>query len=260
MQADDGAVCAVLPADHVIGEEDRFRSALAAGFETAARDGGLLTFGIRPNHPETGYGYLEIGERHASAGGWPVHRLDRFVEKPGVETAREYVAGGRHLWNSGIFVWRAAEFLLELGRQLPDLASGLEKVAAAHGTTTARAVLSEVYPKLPRTSVDYGVMEGAERCWTIPVDFPWSDVGAWPALEELLTKDQEGNTTRGRTIAVSAGGNVLVGDGPVVAVAGVDDLVVVATRDAVLVVPKSRAQQVKEIVSELEGLGWDDVL
>ena len=167
---------------------------------------------------------------------------------------------GGHLWNSGIFVWRAAEFLSELERQLPELAAGLERVAGAFQAPDAEAVLREVYPQLPRTSVDYGVMEGAERCWTIPVDFPWSDVGAWPALADLLARDGRDNSTRGRTVAVSAGGNVLVSDGPVIAVAGVEDLVVVATRDAVLVVPSDQAQQVKEIVAELERRGWDDVL
>jgi mannose-1-phosphate guanylyltransferase len=260
VQEDEEAVCAVLPADHIIGAEDRFRSALAAGFETVARDGGLLTFGIRPTHPETGYGYLEIGAERSNTNGWPVHLLDRFVEKPDEETARSYITAGNYLWNSGIFVWRTADFLAELKTQLPELATGLELVAAAHGTAHAETVLGEVYPGLPRTSVDYGVMEGADRCWTIPVDFPWSDVGAWPALAELLARDRQGNTGRGRTVAVASKRNILVSDGPVVAVAGVEDLVVVATHDAVLVVPAKEAQRVKDIVAELERRGWDDVL
>jgi len=260
LQSDRDAVCAVLPADHIIGAEDRFRSALAAGMETVAQTGGLLTFGVRPTHPETGYGYLKIGPRQQIVDGWPVHRLERFVEKPDPATARSYVDGAEHLWNSGIFVWRAGELLDELGRQLPELAAGLGRVAAALGTPAAADVLATVYPQLPRISVDYGVMEGAARCWTIPVDFPWSDIGAWPALADLLEADRQGNTGRGRTVFVSSRSNVVISDGPVVAVAGVEDLIVVATPDAVLVVPRDQAQRVKEIVAELERQGWDDVL
>jgi mannose-1-phosphate guanylyltransferase len=260
LQCDPDPVCAVLPADHVIGKEDRFRSALTAAAEVVAEDRGLLTFGIHPTRAETGYGYLEIGNEHRVVNGFPVHHLERFVEKPDLETARRYLESGDHLWNSGMFVWRAEEYLEEVGRQLPELAAGLERLAAALGAGDAAAASAEIYPTLARTSVDFGVMEGAKRAWTIPVDFPWSDVGAWPALAELVAPDQDGNAVRGRVVAAHGADNVLVSDGPVVAVAGVRDLVVVATPDAVLVVPKAEAQRVKQLVAELEARGWDDVL
>jgi mannose-1-phosphate guanylyltransferase len=257
---DGDAVCLVLPADHLIGDDERFRSAMVAGADAVARDGGLLTFGIQPTRPETGYGYLEIGEVGTQIGRWPVCRLEAFVEKPDLERARGYLESGRYLWNAGIFAWRARDLLTEMERQLPDLAAGLARIGAAISGPDAAAVLAEIYPSLPATSVDLGIMEGAERSWVVPVDFPWSDVGSWPALADELPTDDRGNATRGRTAAIDAAGNVLVSTGPVLAVVGVDDLVVVATPDAVLVVPKEQAQRVKDVVDRLHKLGWDDVL
>lgn len=257
---DAEAVCAMLPSDHIIGEPDRFRSALFAAAEVVGTEGGLLTFGVKPTRAETGYGYLKLGDEHRVVDGWPVHELARFVEKPDVDTARGYVSDGSYLWNSGMFVWRADEFLREVRRQLPKLADGLDRIAGALQQSDVEAALGEIYPTLARTSVDYGVMEGAERCWTMPVDFPWSDVGAWPALVELLPRDDRDNATRGRVVALGADRNLAISDGPVVALAGVRDLVVVATGDAVLVVAADEAQCVKEIVAELEARGWHDVL
>lgn len=257
---DPDATCVVLPADHVIGEEGRFRSAMAAGADLVSREGGLLTFGIRPTRPETGYGYLELGEEHTRTEGWTIHRLERFVEKPDADRAASYVNSGRFLWNAGIFAWRAADLLDEIRRQLPELARGLDTIAGVLGTSEADAVVSEVYPSLPATSVDFGIMEGAQRCWVAPVDFPWSDVGSWSALTETLPTDADGNTVRGRAQTLDARDNVLVSTGPALSVVGVDDLVVVATPDAVLVVPKNQTQRVKEVVEALREQGWDDVL
>jgi len=257
---DPDATCVVLPADHVIGEEGRFRSAMVAGADLVSREGGLLTFGIQPTRPETGYGYLELGEEHTRAEGWAVHRLERFVEKPDADRATSYVNSGRFLWNAGIFAWRAPDLLDEIRRQLPELAHGLDTIAGVLGTSEADAVVSEVYPSLPATSVDFGIMEGAQRCWVVPVDFPWSDVGSWSALTETLPTDADGNTVRGRAQTLDACDNVLVSTGPAVFVVGVNDLVVVATPDAVLVVPKDQTQRVKEVVEALREQGWDDVL
>jgi mannose-1-phosphate guanylyltransferase len=254
------ATCVVLPADHVIGEEARFRSAMAAGADVVSREGGMLTFGVQPTHPETGYGYLELGEEHCRADGWTVHRLQRFIEKPDAGRAKSYVESGRFLWNAGIFAWRSADLLDETRRQIPELARGLERIGGALGTTEADRIVAEVYPSLPATSVDFGIMEGAHKCWVIPVDVPWSDIGSWSALADTLPTDDAGNVTRGRVRTLDANANVLVSTGPVISAVGVDDLVVVATPHAVLVVPKDQAQRVKEIVEGLREQGWDDVL
>jgi mannose-1-phosphate guanylyltransferase len=152
------------------------------------------------------------------------------------------------------------DLLDEIQRQLPALAEGLSRLAKAFGSPEADAVLAEIYPTLFATSVDFGVMEGAQRCWTVPVDFPWSDIGSWSALAEEIPGDASDNHSRGRVHSKNARGNVLVSTGPVVSVVGVDNLVVVATPDAVLVVPKDEAQRVKEVVEALRDKGWDDVL
>jgi mannose-1-phosphate guanylyltransferase len=260
LSRDPEAICIVLPADHVIGQEERFRSAMAVGAHLVEREGGLLTFGIQPTRPETGYGYLEVGQENSRDGEWAVHHLQRFVEKPDAESAQRYCESGRFLWNAGIFAWRAVDLLDEIQRQLPELAAGLDRLAEVSGSSKADAVFAEVYPTLPATSVDFGVMEGAQRCWTLPVDFPWSDIGSWTALAEELPGDSSANHSRGRIYREDSSGNVLVSTGPVVSVVGVDDLVVVATPDAVLVVPKDEAQRVKEVVDALRAKGWDDVL
>jgi mannose-1-phosphate guanylyltransferase len=257
---DPDAVCLVLPADHIIEDEDRFRSAMAAGAATVEKHGGLLTFGIKPTHAETGYGYLRLAGRSFEENGWPVHHLDQFVEKPDLETATEYLADGGYLWNSGMFAWRATDLLAEVRRQLPLLFDGIGVIGDAMATPSEKEVLEEIYPHLPRTSVDFGIMESARQCWTMPVDFDWSDVGSWPALAEVLATDDNGNTSRGRTVDFESRNNILVGEGVLIAAIGVNDLVVVATPDAVLVVPKHDAQRVKKVVETIRERGWDDVL
>ncbi len=257
---DPDAVCLVLPADHVIGDEERFRSAMAAGAAAVKEQGGMLTFGIKPTRAETGYGYLRLGAQSFVQNEWPIHHLDQFVEKPDREAAEGYLADGDYLWNSGMFAWRATDLLAEVRRQLPLLFEGIGTIGGALGTPAEREVLNEIYPHLPRTSVDFGIMESARQCWTVPVDFDWSDVGSWPALAEVLATDDHGNVARGRTVDLESQNNILMGDGVLIAAIGVDDLVVVATPDAVLVVPRSKAQKVKGVVEALRERGWDDVL
>ena len=258
--SDPEAVCLVLSADHVIGDEDQFRLAMGAGVRQVEENGGLLTFGLTPTGPETGFGYLQVGDACRTIDGYQVHTLSRFVEKPDSVTAQGYLDQGDFLWNSGMFAWKAEDLLAEIDRQLPLLGQGLRRIGDAQGTGDHAAVLAEVYPHLPRVSVDFGIMEGAAVRWTVPVSFPWSDVGSWPALREVLPADDAGNVSRGRTIVLDAGRNVIVSEGPVVSLIGVEDLVIVATPDAVMVVPVDQAQKVKAVVEELRKRGWDDVL
>jgi mannose-1-phosphate guanylyltransferase len=248
-----GSVMAVLPADHVIGDAAALRRTLAAGAAAAFAHGALVTLGVRPTRPETGFGYLELGAEVAPIAGQTVRRVVRFIEKPDRERAEAFASSGNHLWNAGMFVWTVAAIERAIRTHLPALAAGLDALQAAD-----RAVADRLYAELPRVSIDFGVMEKASDVLALPVEFAWSDVGSWSGLVEVL--GGEGGVRIGDTLAFDSDGAVLVSDGPLLAAIGVPDLVVVATRDAVLVVPKSQAQRVKELVERLRTGGRGDVL
>jgi mannose-1-phosphate guanylyltransferase len=191
-----------------------------------------VTVGVSPRYPATGLGYLELDER----GEGPVRAVRRFVEKPDLARAREYVASGRHLWNSGMFFFRAARVLEETERHLPDVARALEGR----------------YEDAPAISIDYGIMEKARDIWAVPGEFGWTDVGCWADLTVVHAADAAGDVrVGGPLVAVEARDNVVVGEA-LVALVGVEGLVVVATEDAVLIVPRARAQDVRQVVAELE--------
>lgn len=245
-------VVAVFPADHRIADDEAFRSAVEAAARVAARDDRVMTLGVVPRWAETGYGYLEVGEPLEGEVG--LARVVRFTEKPDLETAEGFVSSGSYYWNPGIFVFRGSTMLRHLERFEPELAAGLAEIEKDPER------LEEIYPRLPSVSIDYGVMERLDDLATLPVECGWSDLGSWAALDEILFVDEDGNATLGDTVAVDARGNLLVGDEGTIAVCGVDDLVVVRTGDAVLVVPKARSQHVRQIVARLRSEGRDDLL
>jgi mannose-1-phosphate guanylyltransferase len=258
----DGVV-AVLPADHRVGEPERFRDVLAAAAREVAAQDRVMTLGVTPRWAETGYGYLELAadeepgdvQRVERVQPVPrVRRVRRFVEKPSAEDAARFLVSGRYLWNAGIFVFRGGRLLELLARHEPELARGLEEIAAAPQR------LAEVYPRLPARSIDYAVMEKLDSLVTLALDCGWSDLGSWGALEELLPADALGNTGRGDRLALDASGNLLFSDSGTIAVLGVEDLIVVRTGDAVLVMPKSRSQEVRRLVQELAGRGREELL
>ena len=243
------ALLLVMPSDHLIADEPALRAAVEAA-AGAARGGWLVTFGIAPERAETGYGYIEQGE----AIGPGVHRVARFREKPDSAAAAAYVADGKHLWNGGIFLFRADAFLAALGRDAPEV------LAAARGALEARREEgARVWPDAaafaasPSISVDYAVMEKAERMAVAPVAMGWSDVGSWDALYEAAAKDKDGNAAEGEVLAIGSEGCLIRSDGPVVTAVGVKDLVIVATKDAVLIVPRGETQRVREAVEALRG-------
>jgi mannose-1-phosphate guanylyltransferase/mannose-6-phosphate isomerase len=244
-------VVAVLPADHRVGDAAAFRETLERAAEAVEREDRVMALGVVPRWAETGYGYLEL-EPAAEPDG--VRRVRRFVEKPSAETAAGFVAAGNYLWNAGIFVFRGATLLGLLARLQPELARGLEEIAAAPQR------LRELYGRLPADSIDYAVMEKLDGISTLPLDCGWSDLGSWGALDEVLPKDRQGNAGRGDRLAVDARNNLLFADAGTIAVLGVEGLVVVRTGDAVLVCPKSRSQEVKRLVSELADRRREDLL
>jgi mannose-1-phosphate guanylyltransferase len=253
LREDPEGVLLVAPADHWIDDEAAFREAAAAACAFASERGGLVTFGITPASPATGYGYVEAGE--AVTGG--VRRVIRFTEKPDAATAARFLAGGRHFWNAGIFAWRADVFLEELARQRPAMAEACRRMAAAKDLERA---LEAEYPALESISVDYAVLEAAADVYVLPVPFAWSDVGSWDALPALLPSDGRGNVLLGDVLALDAARCLVRAESRFVALLGVEDLLVVDSTDALLICPKTRAQDVKKVVEHLEKSGRRDLL
>ena len=252
------AVLMVLPADHHIRPVSKFRTALTTAARRAVK-GGLVTIGIRPTRPETGYGYLELEEKPGK-GQTPV-KVKRFVEKPDLATARKYLEGGRHLWNAGIFVFTAKRIVQEMAKHMPELEKGLQEIGGTIGTRRYKAVLEKVFPRLQAQSIDYGVMEKAGEIYTIPACFHWSDVGSFAALPEVTRTDKLGNVVDGDTLLLDTSDSVVLSrGGRLVAVLGLDDVIVVDAGDSVLVCPVSKAQKVKEAVSALKKKGRRELL
>ena len=262
---DPDAVMAVLPSDHYIRHVALFHRLLKAAY-LLAQEGFLVTLGIAPTYPATGYGYIQRGEPLGIYADMKAYRVRRFKEKPDQLTARQMLAQGGHSWNSGMFVWRAEAILAEIRRQMPDLAAALDEIAAAWGTPQQEAVLTRLWPDLRTETVDYGVMEGAEQVTVIPAQgLGWSDVGSWESLFDVLTTDADGNILRGgEHISIDARNNlVFVQNGRVrklVAVLGVENVVVVDTEDALLVCSRDQSQRVKEIVNTLKEREMDEYL
>lgn len=250
---DADAAFAVLTADHLITPEDMFQGCLDLGFALVEDDPGrLVTFGITPTFPATGYGYVERGAAINGHDGAFV--ASRFVEKPDADTARSYIEAGTFAWNSGMFIFAAATVLDALDRMHPQAAAGLREIADAWDGDGRDEVMARIYPTLPKTSVDYGLMEPAAgdgdlSICTVPMDIEWIDVGSWPTYGETLEADHSGNTTNATAVHLDSSSVLAVSDDPshVIATIGCQDLVIVHTADATLVCPRSEAQRVKDL-------------
>ena len=251
LHAGPEAILLVMPSDHVIADLDAFRAAIEAAVPIVEQ-GWLTTFGITPDAPETGYGYIRGGAELAPG----VCRVERFVEKPDRATAQAYLAEGCYFWNGGIFLFRADVYLAALGAYAPAIAS-----AARGAMAGARIDGNHVHPDAdafaasPSDSIDYAVMERAERVAVVPVEMGWSDLGSWDALHALADKDAAGNAHHGEVVAIDTSGCLIRRDGPLVAAVGVSDLIVIATRDAVLVLPRGSSQEVKRAIEALKREG-----
>jgi mannose-1-phosphate guanylyltransferase len=257
-ERDADTVFAAMPADHHIGDEAAFSAALDTAFRVAEARDVIVTIGIRPTGPETGYGYLELGDDRGDGS----RAVARFVEKPDAATAQGYVDAGadRYLWNGGMFILRAGRLLRELERHMPDTWAGLQRIHAARRTGDLDTVARE-YEALPSVSIDYGVMEKADDVVTVAGDFDWHDVGSWSALRDYRDTDTDGNVVQGAAVLEDAKRNVIVSDGNMlVAAVGVDDMIIVQSGNAVLVIPRDRAQDVRKIADQLRNDGRDEYL
>jgi len=255
---DPDAIMAVLTADHFIADIERFRAVLQAAAEVA-RDGHLVTLGIEPTSPSTGYGYIQQGEGLDQADGFDVYNVERFAEKPDEETAVRMVESGDYTWNSGMFVWRVDRIMEEFERQMPDFYIQLAEVEGVLGTHGYQPTLQRIWPRVDKQAIDYGVMEGARNVAVIPVDIGWSDVGSWGSLAELLARmgnrDEQGNVVVGEHVVIDTENSMVFGDDRLIATIGLDSVVIVDAGDAVLVCPMDREQEVRDLVHRLEREG-----
>jgi len=249
------AVMLVLPSDHRIGVETAFLKIIQAAAETALQGDLLVTIGIQPTGPETGYGYIEQGEPFSAGGADAIFRVRSIREKPPRDQAERFLAQGGFSWNSGMFVWKASTIIGAIARFLPDLHRGLLQIREALGTESEEAVVREFYTEQKAVSIDYGVMEKAKDVLVIPGSFGWSDLGSWDALWEVSEKDENGNAVRGEFIGFDAADSLIHGAGKLVALVGVKDLLVVETDDALLICRRGRSQDVRKIVEILERKG-----
>ena len=253
---------AILPADPHIADEAGFDAAIDVALAHAVHT--IVTIGLRPTHPETGFGYIRLGDRIPASssgrlGDHAVHAVAAFVEKPTRERAEAYVASGEYLWNSGMFFLTAERMMQEARTHLPALGAALDSFFAADNF--AAAVRAE-YAQVPAISIDHGIMEKATGLRVVPASFGWNDVGSWAALPSIRTQDENGNVVLGACVAADSRNSVVISESgaPFVGVVGVDNLVVVATADAVLVIPKDRAQDVKTIVEAIKARNLSHLL
>jgi mannose-1-phosphate guanylyltransferase/mannose-6-phosphate isomerase len=241
----------VMPSDHVIADLSGFHRAIEAA-TPAALAGHLVTFGIQPSHPETGYGYIEMGDGLDGLEG--LHAVAQFVEKPELVLAERYVAGGRHYWNGGIFLFTAQNYMAALATLAPDVASASIAAMAGASLEGLRVRPDAVaFAASPNVSIDYAVMEKTDRAAVVPVDMGWSDVGSWDALWAIRTRDSDNNSTNDVAVTIDSTGNLIYVDGgPPVAALGIHDCVIVSTAEGVLVMPRQRSQDVKAIVERVK--------
>lgn len=260
-QRDPEAVIAVLTADQHIADKARLRAVLAASAELA-REGYIVTLGITPGFPATGYGYIQRGAPLTPVGEFQAYRADRFTEKPDLETAIAFLQSGLYSWNSGMFIFQAGQIMREYARQQPQLYGLLRAIQSAVGRPDYQDVLHEKWPQMPRISIDYAVMEGAQNMVVIPVEMGWSDIGSWETLYDVLAHDADGNAARGNGrghIHLGTRNTLVYSDRRVVTI-GLEDLIIVDTDDVLFVCRRDRSQDVREVVDRLKAAGEDDLL
>lgn len=254
------AIVGSFAADHLVTDEQLFRATIAGAAEVARR-GFLVTVGIEPRYPETGYGYIEIAEPLGAFGGIDAYRASSFKEKPDTETAAAYVKSGRFFWNASMFVWQASVFMGELDRYLPALSAVLREIATDWATPRGAETLARLWPGIESVTIDEGIFERSQRVAVVPGRFSWSDIGDWQALADISQPDGGGNIVEASNVVMlGTQRTVVYGSTRAIALVGVSDLVVVDTPDALLVCERSQAQRVREIVDELRRRGSTDLI
>lgn len=253
----DDATMIVLASDHLIKNNEVFTDTFKEACEVAEKGENLVTIGITPNYPETGYGYIKYDKNTTDGSAFAV---DKFVEKPDLETAKSYLADGTYLWNSGMFVWKVSTILNNFKKFMPDSYEGLLKIKNAIGTANQQAVLEAEFPNLEAQSVDYAIMEKAENIFILPGNFGWDDIGSWLAVGRIKKTDEDNNVINGNVIAVNTKDCVIEGAEKLIATVGLRDMVVVDTPDATLITTKENAGEIKKVLARLRELNKNEYL
>lgn len=259
-KSDPDAIMVVLPADHLIGNVPEFLQALRLAVDTVAQGEYLLTFGIVPNRPETGYGYIKIGEPHSETGSNSVYKVVQFVEKPDAARAESYVASGKYVWNSGMFVWKASDIIASLETHLPQLSNAIREISPSLGTAEEPAAIRKAYERIPAISIDHGVMEKANNVLCMPIDVDWNDVGTWASLELVWDCDGEGNAVQGHVVSLESRDCIVSSPHKLATLIGAENLIIVDTSDALMICRKDHAQDIKKLQEILKVKGYEHLL
>jgi mannose-1-phosphate guanylyltransferase len=251
----------VLPADHLISDVKNFQKTIKIGTDFAAEKDSLLTIGIKPAYPETGYGYIQLGKEIGSKSRKKIYQVKTFAEKPNFETAERFLKSGDFLWNSGMFAWRTENILNEIDEHIPELREDLKKIERAYGTKKFRHTLSDVYQRTKPISIDYGVMESAKNVCVVEANFNWNDLGSWEAVYNISPKEKNKNVIIAKdSILIDSSENFFYSKKKMIAAVNVDNLVVVDMDDAILICRKEQSQSVKEVVEHLSRKKMDRYL
>lgn len=253
----EDAVMIVLPSDHLIKYNKMFLNTLADASAMAEKGENLITIGITPDYPEVGYGYIkfnpDVSDGHAYA-------VDRFVEKPSLEVAKEYLETEEYLWNSGMFVWKASTILENIRMLLPDMYQGLMKIKEAFGTPEEEEILEREFNAFASESIDYGIMERAKNIYIVPGTFGWDDVGSWLAVGRIRKSNENGNVVNGNIITIKSKNNIIQGDKKLIATVGIENIIVVDTEDATLICDKNSVADIKKVLENLKICNRDEYI
>lgn len=253
----DDAIMMVLPSDHLIKYAKMYQDTLNDACEIAEEGSNLVTIGITPDFPETGYGYIKFDPDETYGRGY---KVQSFTEKPKLEVAKEYIASNQYLWNSGMFVWKASSILERFEQLMPDVYEQLDIIQNAIGTSQQTDIIEKIFPEFPSISIDYGIMEKSENIYTIPGSFGWDDVGSWLAMERIRKTNEYGNIIDGDVITINTTDSIVVGKNKLLACVGVKDLVVVDTEDATLICAKDATNDIKKIIENLKVCNRNELL
>lgn len=251
----DDAIMLVLPSDHLIGYEDIYISTLKKAIAVAEEGRNLVTIGITPTYPETGYGYINFGKESGDG-----YEVERFVEKPDLPTAEKYLASGKYLWNSGMFVWKISSIMANLRQFMPEIYEGALRIGESFGSEVFTDTLVKEFTAFTSESIDFGIMEKADSIYTIPGSFGWDDVGSWLAVERINETDEAKNYIEGDVISVGSERTTICGGKRLIAAIGVEDIIIVDTDDVLLVCSKNNTQDVKKVIAELKENGRNELV